>query len=288
MNIDLHCHSTISDGTLAPGALLAHAAKQGVQTLALTDHDATDGISAAREAANSHGIVLIPGLEASVSWNGQTIHVVGLHIDPGHAALQDGLARIREYRQWRAEEIGRRLAKKGIEGGFEGASAFASGSIVGRTHFARFLVERGYCDSVREVFKKYLVRGKPGYVPGEWASMEEAVGWIVGAGGMAVIAHPARYRITATRLRKLIGEFKECGGVGIEVVSGSHSRDDVQNMAVHAERAELYASCGSDYHGPENPWIELGRLPALPENCRPVWQHEAWPCGRGLRQETKA
>lgn len=276
MNIDLHCHSTVSDGTLSPEALLAHAAKQGVRTLALTDHDATAGIAAASRAAETHDITLIPGLEASVSWNGQTVHIVGLHVDTEHAGLQAGLSRTLEYRQWRAEEIGRRLAKKGIDGAFEGAAAFATGSLVGRTHFARFLVDRGYCESVREVFKKYLVRGKPGYVPGEWASLEEALGWIVDAGGMAVIAHPARYRLTATRLRKLIADFKDSGGIGIEVVSGSHSRDEVQNMAVHAERAALYASCGSDYHGPENPWIELGRLPPLPEKCRPIWQHPLW------------
>ncbi len=276
MSIDLHCHSTVSDGTLSPEALLAHAAAQGVRTLALTDHDATAGIAAASKAAEARDITLIPGLEASVSWKGQTIHIVGLHVDPEHAGLQAGLRRTLAYRQWRAEEIGRRLAKKGIAGAYEGAASFASGSLVGRTHFARFLVDRGYCESVREVFKKYLVRGKPGYVPGDWASLDESVGWIRDAGGMAVIAHPARYRLTATRLRNLIADFKDCGGIGLEVVSGSHSRDEMLNMAVHAERAELYASCGSDYHGPENPWIELGRLPALPEKCRPVWHHPDW------------
>lgn len=276
MQIDLHCHSTVSDGTLSPGQLLAHAAKQGVHTLALTDHDATDGLAAASDAAIQHGIDLIPGLEASVSWNGVTVHIVGLQIDPMYAGLQDGLIKIREYREWRAGEIARRLAKKGINGAFEGASKFANGSIVGRTHFARFLVDQGYCESVRDVFKRYLVRGKPGYVPGEWASLEEAVGWIRSAGGLAVIAHPARYRLTATRLRKLISDFKDCGGVALEVVSGSHSRDEIQNMARHAEQADLYASCGSDYHGPENPWVELGRIPPLPEKCKPVWDHPAW------------
>lgn len=276
MQIDLHSHSTISDGTLSPAELLAHAASQGLQTLALTDHDATEGIAEAALAASEHGIELIPGLEASVSWNGQTVHILGLQIDTQNAALQAGLARTRDYRVWRAGEMARRLEKKNIPGALEGASAFAGGSILGRLHFARFLVAAGHCESVREVFKRYLVRGKPGYVPAEWASLEEALGWIHAAGGLAVIAHPARYRLTATRLRKLLADFTDCGGEGIEVVSGSHSRDDMLNMTVHAERAGLYASRGSDYHGPDNPWVELGRMPDLPKKCRPIWEHPGW------------
>jgi hypothetical protein len=275
MLFDLHSHSTASDGTLSPTALVKRAREQGVQVLALTDHDTTAGLAEARQAAGND-LTLINGIEVSVSWNGQTIHIVGLGLDPDNAALQAGLARLCEFREWRAGEIARRLEKKRIPGAFEGASAYAKGQLLSRTHFARFLVEKGYAETVGKVFKHYLVRGKPGYVPGKWAELEEAVGWIKDAGGLAVVAHPARYRITATRLRALLGEFRECGGVAMEVVSGSHSKDDCLSMAAHARRQELYASQGSDYHGPENPWIELGRLRDMPEGCRPVWESEHW------------
>jgi predicted metal-dependent phosphoesterase TrpH len=275
MLFDLHSHSTASDGTLSPSALVKRAREQGVEVLALTDHDTTAGLAEARQAAGND-LTLINGIELSVSWNGQTIHIVGLGLDPDNVALQAGLARLREFREWRAGEIARRLEKKRIPGAFEGANAYAKGQLVSRTHFARFLVEKGYAETVGAVFKHYLVRGKPGYVPGKWAELEEAVGWIKGAGGLAVVAHPARYRITATRLRALLGEFRECGGVAMEVVSGSHNKDDCLSMAAHAKRQELFASQGSDYHGPENPWIELGRLRDMPEGCRPIWESEHW------------
>ncbi len=275
MLFDLHSHSTASDGTLSPTELVNRAHDLGVEALALTDHDTTTGLAEAREAAGDK-LKLINGIEVSVSWNGQTIHIVGLGLDPENAELQAGLTRLCEYREWRAEEIGRRLEKKRIPGAFEGANTYVKGGLVSRTHFARFLVEKGYAETVGKVFKHYLVRGKPGYVPGKWADLEEAVGWIKGAGGLAVVAHPARYRITASRLRALLGEFRECGGVAMEVVSGSHSKDDCLNMARHAARQELFASQGSDYHGPHNPWIELGRLREMPQGCRPVWESEHW------------
>lgn len=275
MLIDLHSHSTASDGTMTPTELVARAREKGVDVLALTDHDTTAGLAEARQAAGND-LRLINGIEVSVSWNGQTVHIVGLGLDPENAALQAGLARLGEYREWRAEEIGRRLEKKRIPGAFAGASEYAKGQLVSRTHFARFLVEKGYAETVGAVFKHYLVRGKPGYVPGKWAELEEAVGWIKNAGGLAVVAHPARYRLSASRLRVLLGEFRECGGVAMEVVSGSHSQDDCLSMAAHAKRQELFASQGSDYHGPENPWIELGRLRAMPAGCRPLWESEHW------------
>ncbi len=280
MIIDLHSHSTVSDGTLTPSELLAHASKQEVDVLALTDHDSIDGLDEARKAANKLGIRLINGVEISTSWMGQTIHMVGLGIDPTHPPLTDGLKKICEYREWRAEEIGRRLAKKRIEGGYEGAKSFAKGGLIARTHYARFLVDAGYCKDIREVFKKYLVRGKPGYVPGKWAELEEAVSWVLGAGGIPIIAHPARYRITAGRLRKLLGDFKQAGGIGLEVVSGSHNTDETQTMARTAKKAGLLASQGSDYHGPENQWIELGRLRPMPDECKTVWESEFWPEGK--------
>lgn len=269
---DLHSHSTASDGTLSPEALVRLAASCGVDVLALTDHDDTSGIAEASEAALACGIQLIPGVEISVSWNSQTIHVVGLRIDPNSSRMLAGLANIREYRNWRAEEMGRRLAKHGIHGAFEAAAKLAQGRIISRTHFAHFLVEQGHARSVRDVFKAFLKPNKPGYVPGDWASMEEALGWIHDAGGQAVIAHPARYNMTATRRRKLIGEFAALGGEGLEVVSGSHSRGDNFSMAQVAKHFGLKASSGSDFHGPENPWVMLGRLEPLPEGCVPIWQ----------------
>jgi predicted metal-dependent phosphoesterase TrpH len=268
---DLHTHSTASDGTLSPGELVARAIRAGLWMLALTDHDTVEGIAEACEAARTSDLTLIPGVEVSVTWGGRTVHIVGLGIDPANGVLGTGLARQLGYRQWRAEEIGRRLARAGIQGAFEGARALSNGRLVGRTHFARFLVGRGYAPGVREVFRHYLVKGKPGHVAGEWARLEEAVGWILAAGGQAVIAHPARYGFTRTKMLRLIGEHRELGGEGIEVLSGSHSKDDAFVFARHARENRLLASAGSDYHGPDSPNLDLGRLPPLPEGCVPIW-----------------
>jgi len=273
---DLHCHSLASDGTLTPAGLVQAARDAGIEVLALTDHDTTDGIREAA-AAPVAGLRLVPGAEISVTWQSQTIHVLGLGIDPGCDELQAGLAQLREFRDWRAEEIGRRLARAGIGGAWTGARALAQGRIVSRTHFAQYLVEQGHAPSVRDVFRRFLVNNRPGYVSGEWAELEDALGWIRAAGGMAVIAHPARYRLTASKLRRLVGEFRELGGVGLEVVSGSHTRDNINTMAALCRTERLLASCGSDYHGPENCWMRLGELPALPTGCTPVWESEQWP-----------
>jgi hypothetical protein len=239
--------------------------------LAVTDHDVTDGIPEAMTAAGELGMTLIPGVEISVTWGSQTVHIVGLGVDCNNQALQDGLTTLREFRAWRAEEIGRRLEKKGIAQAYAGASQLARGNLISRTHFAHFLVAGGHAKDVRTVFRKFLTRGKPGYVPGEWTSLELAVGWIRQAGGQAVIAHPARYKLTPTRLNKFLAEFRDVGGEGIEVVSGSHSRDDAFRFASLAQHFGLLASSGSDYHGPESPWADIGRLPELPDGCRPVW-----------------
>ena len=276
LQFDLHTHSTASDGSLAPAELVQHAAACGIDVLALTDHDQTAGLSEAARAACVTGIEFVPGIELSATWSHQTVHIVGLGIDPDCASLQAGIERISAFRHWRAEEIDRRLAKKGIYGALDGARSYAKGAILSRTHFAHFLVAQGHARDLRQVFKRFLVRGKPGYVPGEWASLEDALAWIREAGGLAVIAHPARYKISATRLRQLIGEFRESGGVGLEVVSGSHSRDDIISMSNLSCRFELAASAGSDYHGPENPYLDLGRLPSLPGECQPVWEHPDW------------
>jgi predicted metal-dependent phosphoesterase TrpH len=268
---DLHSHSTASDGTLSPTRLVAEAAEAGVEVLALTDHDTTAGLAEAERAAIAHGLTLVRGAELSVTWGGRTIHIVGLHIDPACEPLRAGLARLLEYRAWRAEEIGRRLAKHGIHGAYSGAKALSGGQLVGRTHFARFLVQQRCADSVADVFKRFLVSGKPGHVAGEWASLEEAVGWIRAAGGQAVIAHPGRYGFTRAKMLRLIGAFRELGGAGIEVISGSHSRDDAFVFARYAREERLLASAGSDYHGPEEHWMGLGRLPPLPPGCTPIW-----------------
>lgn len=271
-HVDLHTHTLRSDGTLTPTDLVTRAHAHGVQVLALTDHDVTDGLAEAATTAAALGLRLVPGVEVSVTWEGQTVHIVGLAIDSAHDALQHGLARLREFRNWRAREIDRRLTKKRITGAYDYAADVARGSILSRTHFARFLVERGYVRTMGDAFKHYLARGRPGHVPGQWATLADAVGWIRDSGGIAVIAHPARYKLTSGKLKRLLAEFKACGGRAIEVISGSHSAADNDRFAEIAVREELLASVGSDYHGPEKPWVELGRLPALPAGCAPVWE----------------
>jgi len=271
VSYDLHTHSIASDGTLAPADLVRRAHAAGVRVLALTDHDTTDGLDEAAAAARDCGIEFVPGVEVSVSWNGQTVHVVGLRVDPREPSFQQGLQKLRAFREWRAEEIGRRLEHKGIGGALDGARALCRGAILSRTHFARYMVQAGHAASVREVFRHYLVRGRPGYVAGEWAALAEAVGWIRAAGGQAVIAHPARYRLSSGRLRALLEEFRDAGGCALEVVSGSHGPDDARRMAQFARRVGLLASAGSDYHGPEDAWVALGRLQPLPPECSPLW-----------------
>lgn len=272
LHYDLHTHSLASDGTLSAAELVQRAAAAGIDVLALTDHDSIDGLAEARQAAVGLPLRLIAGVEVSVTWSGQTVHIVGLNVDPDNAEFSAGLLSLQTFRDWRAEEIGRRLAKVGIADAYEGARRFARGRIVSRTHFAHFLVAQGRARSLREVFKKFLVHNKPGHVAGEWANLEQALGWIRAAGGEAVVAHPARYALTGSKLRRLLGEFKDCGGAAIEVVSGSHTTEDMLRMAGVARALGLKASRGSDYHGPENPWVELGRIPPLPDGCVPVWQ----------------
>jgi predicted metal-dependent phosphoesterase TrpH len=282
---DLHTHSSASDGTLTPADLVRRAAAAGVPLLALTDHDTTAGLAEAAQTARALDLGFVPGVEISVTWAARTIHIVGLGVDPSDPTLDLGLAGLQTFRAWRAEEMGRRLAKEGIAGAYEGARALSGGRLIGRTHFARFLVQRRVAATERDVFKHFLVARKPGHVAGDWASLAQAVGWIRASGGQAVIAHPARYKLTRTKLLTLIGTFRELGGVGIEVVCGSHSRDEACNVARLAREQRLLASAGSDFHGPQlvltsQPWIDLGRLPALPDACVPIW-HD-WPAAAGL------
>jgi predicted metal-dependent phosphoesterase TrpH len=277
---DLHCHSNVSDGTLAPAALVERAAGRGVKTLALTDHDDVDGLAEAARAAAAHGIEFINGVEISVTWRKYTVHVVGLRIDPREPALVEGLRGIRSGRRHRAELMADSLARAGIGGVLEGALRYASNpDMIGRTHFARYLVEAGHCKDVRSVFNRYLVKGKPGYVEHVWTSLQNAVTWIRGAGGIPVLAHPGRYMVGRcsmgkTTLHELLQEFVELGGQGIEVVSGSHTPPQYAEFARYATEFGLLCSCGSDFHGPEESYRDLGRLPDLPLECRPVWT--AW------------
>lgn len=269
---DMHTHSLRSDGTLSPTELITRARANGVDVLALTDHDVTDGIVEAQATADKVGLTLIAGVEISVTWEGQTLHIVGLNIDVSDASLQQGLSGLREFRHWRAQEIGRRLHKKRIEGAFEGAMRYVHGTIVSRTHFGRFLFEQGFVRSPQQAFQQFLARGKPAYVPGKWAALDQAVGWIRAAGGVAVVAHPARYKLSTGKLRRMLGEFRECGGTAIEVISGSHQPEMNRHFTGICLEHGFRASIGSDYHGPENPWVDLGRLPAIPESCIPVWR----------------
>lgn len=272
LNYDLHSHSIASDGTLTAAQLVTRAHAQGVDVLALTDHDVTAGLAEADAMARTLGLRLIPGVEISVTWQSRTIHVLGLNIDPLDPILQQGLAGLRVARERRAQAMGEDLARRGMAGVYNGAKDLARGEIISRTHFAQFLINQGFARNMQRVFKNFLVPDKPGYVPGEWTSLSAAIAWIRGAGGQAVIAHPARYKLNAAGMQWLLKEFKDGGGIGMEVVSGSHSPSDYQAMAGYAKQFGLLASAGSDYHGPENAWLELGALPELPAGCVPVWQ----------------
>lgn len=273
--IDLHSHTTISDGTYTPEQLVMHAASKGVRVMALTDHDDVAGLPIARQVANAHGLHLINGVEISVTWRKRTIHIVGLRIDPEYQPLVQGLQRIRDGRHIRAEGMAASLDAVGIKGSLEGAYKFASEGIISRTHFARYLIEQGYAKDMAKVFKKYLVKGKPGYFEHQWATLEEAVTWIKDSGGEAVIAHPGRYDLGKINRYLLINEFRELGGSAIEVVTGSHTYDQFFEYARIAHQFGLKSSLGSDYHGPGHGYMEMGRLPVLPAGCVPVWQD--WP-----------
>lgn len=284
-HIDLHSHSNVSDGLLTPAELVRHAAQHGLRVLALTDHDDVAGLDEARTEAALHDVELINGVEISVTWRRRTLHIVGLRIDPSHAPLLAGLSDIRAGRHERARGMAASLDRAGIHGSLEGAYQYAKQGIISRTHFARFLIEQGYANEMRKVFKKYLIEGKPGYVEHSWASLEAAVGWIVGSGGIAVIAHPGRYDLKRTTLLALLDEFKSLGGSAIEVVTGSHAVSQYQEFAQVARQNGLRASQGSDYHGHGLSHMEMGRLPELPAGCVPVWQ--GWPEVTRWREEVR-
>jgi 3',5'-nucleoside bisphosphate phosphatase len=272
LNADLHCHSVISDGTLSPEALAARAKAGGVQLWALTDHDEVAGQQRALEAAQAIALPYLTGTEVSVSFAGKVVHIVGLGFDHTDAALVAGLRATRGGREERAKEMAAGLAAVGIAGAFEGALTYVGNpELISRTHFARFLVDAGHCSDISEVFRRFLTEGKPGFVPHKWAALRDAVGWITRAGGVAVIAHPARYGFTPTEEYALITEFMGHGGRGIEVVTGSHTAAEAVKYADTALEFDLLASRGSDFHSPTESHTDLGTLPPLPGRLTPVW-----------------
>lgn len=272
LNADLHAHSTVSDGTLDPATLVERAAAQQVELFALTDHDEVGGVTTAQEAARQCGLRFIAGIEISVTFAGHTIHIVGLGIDPNNVRLLAGLEQVRSGRLRRAQQMADSLAAVGIEDSLSGALKFAGNvEMVSRTHFARHLVERGLASDTREVFGRYLVEGKPGFVPHSWAKLSDAVSWIVNAGGVAVLAHPGRYRLTSTEQWALLSDFKEAGGVALEVATSSHTADQVKRFGRLALEFGFEASRGSDFHGPNESHAELGRVHPVPDYLMPVW-----------------
>jgi 3',5'-nucleoside bisphosphate phosphatase len=272
-NADLHCHSVVSDGTLTPEALAERAKGNGVELWALTDHDEVGGLQRARDAALAQGMRFLTGVEISITFLHQTVHIVGLGFDADNADLRQGLQQTRGGRDTRAMEMSDGLAKVGIHGAYEGALKFVGNpQLISRTHFARFLVESGVCRDTSEVFRKYLIEGKPGYVAHRWATLKDAVTWITQAGGVAVIAHPARYKFTPNEEFALFTEFKGFGGQGVEVVTGSHAPAEFVTYAATAKEFGLAASRGSDFHSPDESHTELGTLPFLNSELTPVWE----------------
>jgi predicted metal-dependent phosphoesterase TrpH len=273
LNADLHCHSTVSDGLLSPAEVMRRAKSNGVELMALTDHDELGGLAEARATADEIGLRFVDGVEISISWgDDQTVHIVGLGVNPANAELVEGLHQVRSGRDARAARMAAELDRVGIHGAYEGALRHAGNpALVSRSHFARYIVERGHAKDVKSVFDHWLAKGKPGYVGHAWATLEDALRWIDGAGGIAVIAHPGRYRLSKAELRELFGAFKDRGGRGIEVLSGSNKDDEVREFARVAREFGFLASRGSDFHGPGESWIDLGKLPDLPEDLTPVW-----------------
>lgn len=262
----------MSDGVLTPEDVARRAHANGVTLWALTDHDILDGVPAARAQACALGMGFVAGVEISVTWSGHTVHIVGLNVDDGHAGLIEGLRAVRAGRSERAREIGRRLDAMGVNNSYEGALVYVSNpALISRTHFARYLVDQGYCKNVQAVFSRYLGENSPAYVPMQWSSLAQAVGWIHEAGGRAVIAHPGRYDYTPLQFDALFEQFRDLGGEGIEVITGSHTPDQYRQYADVARRYGFLASCGSDFHSPKEARLDLGRLPSLPEDLTPIW-----------------
>ena len=269
---DLHSHSIASDGALSPTELVKRAHEKGVTVLALTDHDTTNGLAEAQQAAAELGMRLINGIELSASHLNQCLHIVGLNIDPNNPALSEGIAQQQKIRDLRAKQIAEKLEKKKIFGAYEFVTQAAGNGEITRSHFADFLLTHQHVTTQQEAFDRYLSKGKPAFVPTVWASLEETVAWIKAAGGVAVVAHPLRYKLSAKWMNRALGVFKQAGGQGIEVVTGRASLDEIRMSQQFAEKHQLYASAGSDFHAPDNLYLELGRLAAMPAGLKPVWE----------------
>jgi predicted metal-dependent phosphoesterase TrpH len=269
---DLHCHSLASDGALSPTELVQRAHEQGVTSLALTDHDTIAGLAEAQTAALTSGIQLIPGIEFSTTWQNKCLHIIGLGINPDFPPLREATVSLQAMRMDRAEKIADKLEKKRIPGALEAVKKAAGQGMITRSHFADFLLSQFHVSTQQEAFDRYLGAGKAAFVSTTWNEMELAINWITESGGIAVLAHPLRYKLTASWMKRLLGAFKESGGLGIEVVTGRYNADEIKAVASYATRFELAGSVGSDFHNPTNPWVELGRLAPLPENITPVWE----------------
>ena len=269
---DLHCHSTASDGSLTPTEVVQRAKLQGVTSLALTDHDTINGQKEAAEAALSNNINYIPGIELSTTWENKCFHIVGLNIDPNNIALVTGIEKLQQLRTERAKKIALKLEKRRIPNAYEAVVKAANGGMITRSHFADFLLSQHYVSTKQEAFDRYLGQGKTAFVSTIWADLSDAIDWINQSGGVAVVAHPLRYKLTASWLRRFLSSFKEMGGQGIEVVTGRSTPDEIRRTMQYANQNELLASIGSDFHTPDNKWVELGRLAPLPESIKPVWE----------------
>lgn len=268
---DLHCHSTASDGTLSPSEVVQRAQLHGVTSLALTDHDTVDGQAEAANAAIKANIHFIPGIEISTTWENKCFHILGLNIDPKNITLVSGIKDLQTLRSERAQKIAHKLEKRRIPNSYEAVIKMAKGGMITRAHFANFLLSQNYVSTQQQAFDRYLGKGKTAFVSTTWADLEAAVNWITEAGGIAVVAHPMRYNLTASWMRRFLSYFKQIGGQGIEVITGRSTPDEIRRSIVFAKQYELASSVGSDFHTPDNPWVELGRLAPLEDNTPPVW-----------------
>ncbi|KAF3981301.1 MAG: PHP domain-containing protein [Methylococcales symbiont of Hymedesmia sp. n. MRB-2018] len=269
---DLHCHSMASDGSLTPTELISRAKEMGVTSLALTDHDTINGQQEAKVAARDHGINFIPGIEISTTWENKCFHIVGLNINPKHDELTHGIKKLQTLRAERAKTIAQKLEKKSISSSYEAVIKAAKGGMVTRAHFASYLLAQNYVSTQQEAFDRYLGKGKPAFVSTIWADLHDTINWINRAGGVAVVAHPLRYKMTASWMRRFLSFFKEAGGQGLEVVTGRSNPDEIRRTLNYAKQYDLAASVGSDFHTPDNPWVELGRLAPLPKNITAIWE----------------
>jgi len=269
---DFHCHSTASDGSLSPTDVVLRAKENNVSCLSLTDHDTLNGQFEAKQIASEHNIQYIPGIELSTSWENKCFHIVGLNIDPNNEVLTSNIKSLQDLRMERAKKIAFKLEKKNIPNAYDAVIKATNGGMITRAHFANFLLANNHVSTQQQAFDRYLGKGKPAFVSTTWADLHDAVQWITQAGGVAVIAHPLRYKMTASWMRRFLAFFKDIGGQGIEVVTGRSNPDEIRRATIYAKQFDLAASLGSDFHTPDNQWIDLGRLAPLPKNVQPIWE----------------